>query len=154
MAPGGDVNLGGVTVRYGGGNRSDLTYRVYAKAFADAHEYHSDGDSYDAWRSAQTSFRMEWDEAGIGKFTLQGDGYLEKAGAGAGPLHTARFTDATWLRIPVGANILGRWQLTLSPDNDIQVQAYIDSTNHRELKGIALFAAGAPWQMWMLLFAR
>jgi iron complex outermembrane receptor protein len=32
-----------------------------------------------------------------------------------------------------GANILGRWQRTFSPSNDIQVQAYIDRTNHREV---------------------
>ncbi|HEX4807474.1 MAG TPA: TonB-dependent receptor, partial [Bryobacteraceae bacterium] len=135
MARGGDVDLGNVTIRYGGGNGRDFTYRVYAKAQADAHEYHYDGNNYDAWRSAQTGFRMEWNEGHRGDFTLQGDGYVEKFGEGAGgvsytPPYAQNLFGYEYLS---GGNILGRWQRTFSSGNDIQIQAYIDHTNHHEV---------------------
>ena len=134
-AVGGDVDLGNVTVRYGGGNGSDFTYRAYAKAFADAHDYHFNGNNYDAWRSAQTGFRTEWSEGARGDFTLQGDGYVEKAGEGAGAVsYTPPYSQNLYgYEYLSGANILGRWQRTLSAGNDIQIQGYIDRTNHREV---------------------
>ena len=134
-AAGGDLNLGAATARYGGSNGDDFNYRVYAKAFADAHEYHSDGNNYDAWRSAQTGFRMEWSEPERGDFTVQGDGYVEKAGEGAAAVsYTPPYTQNLYgYEYLSGANILGRWQRTFSAGNDIQVQAYIDRTNHHEL---------------------
>jgi iron complex outermembrane receptor protein len=135
MARGGNVNLGNVAVRYGGGNGRDFTYRVYAKAFADAHEYHSNSNNYDAWRSAQTGFRMEWSEGARGTFTLQGDGYVAKAGEGAGAVsYTPPYSQNLYgYEYLSGVNILGRWQRTFSPGNDVQIQAYVDHTNHREL---------------------
>lgn len=134
-ARGGNVDLGGANIRYGGGNGRDFTYRVYAKAFADAHEYHYDGNNYDAWRAAQTGFRMEWSEAKRGVFTLQGDGYVEKVGEGAGiTSYTPPYSETLYgYEYLSGANILARWQRTFSPGNDIQIQAYVDRTNHREL---------------------
>ena len=134
-ALGGNVNQGAVTVRYGGGNGSDFTYRVYAKSFADGHEYHSDGNNFDAWRSVQTGFRMEWNEGNKGNFTLLGDGYVEKAGEVTGAVsNTSPYLGNLYgYEYLSGANIIGRWQRTFSPGNDIQVQAYVDRTNHREL---------------------
>jgi iron complex outermembrane receptor protein len=134
-AAGGNVNLGAVTTRYGGSHGDDFSYRVYAKAFADAHESHSDGNNYDAWRTAQTGFRAEWSEGERGDFTVQGDGYVEKAGEGAQAVnYTPPYVQNLYgYEYLSGANILGRWQRTFSPTNDVQVQAYIDRTNHREL---------------------
>lgn len=134
-AGGGNTDLGNMTVRYGGGNGRDFTYRLYAKAFAGAHEYHTDGNNYDAWRSSQIGFRTEWSEGHLGKFTLQGDGYVEKAGEGAGAIsYTPPYSQTLYgYEYLSGANILGRWQRTFSPGNDIQVQAYIDRTNHHEV---------------------
>jgi iron complex outermembrane receptor protein len=132
---GGNANLGSTTIRYGGSNASNFTYRVYAKALAGAHEDHSDGNNYDAWRSAQTGFRMEWNQSARGNFTLQGDGYVEAAGEGAGAVsYTPPYSQTLYgYEYLSGANILGRWEKTLSPGNDVQVQAYLDRTNHREL---------------------
>jgi iron complex outermembrane receptor protein len=134
-AAGGNVDLGEVTARYGGSNSDDFTYRVYAKTFADAHEYHSDGNNYDAWRSAESGFRMEWGDRDRGDFTVQGDGYVEKAGEGAQAVsYTPPYLQNLYgYEYLSGADILGRWQRTFSSSNDIQVQAYIDHTNHREL---------------------
>lgn len=134
-ALGGNVNLGNATVRYGGGNGSDFTYRVYAKAVAEAEEHHSDGNNYDSWRTAQTGFRMEWDEKAQGQFTLQGDGYVARVGEGAGvtsytPPYSQVLFGNEYLS---GADILGRWQRSFSTTNDIQIQAFVDRTNHREL---------------------
>ncbi len=133
-ALGGNEDLGQVTARYGGGNGRDFTYRAYVKGYAGAHEYHSDGNNYDASRSAQAGFRMEWNDVGRGLFTLQGDGYVEKEGEGAGAVsYTPPYSQNLYgYEYLSGANILGRWQRTLSPGNDLQVEAYIDRTNHRE----------------------
>jgi len=133
-ALGGNMDLGSATIRYGGAS-GDFDYRVYAKAFADAHDYHSNGNNYDAWRSAQTGFRAEWSDGTRGTFTLQGDGYVEKAGEGAGavsytPPYSQNLFGYEYLS---GVNILGRWQKAFSEGNDVQVQAYVDRTNHREL---------------------
>lgn len=135
MARGGDINLGNLTLRYGAGNGQNFSYRVYAKAFAVAHQYHSDGNNYDAWRSAATGFRIEWSEPKHGEFTLQGDGYLEKAGEGAGAVsYTPPYSQTLFgYEYLSGANLLARWQRTFSPSNDVQIQAYVDRTNHREL---------------------
>lgn len=135
MARGGNVDLGNLTVRYGGGNGNDFAYRVYAKAFADGHEYHSDGNNYDSWRHAQAGFRMEWSEPSRGDFTLQGDGYVENAGEGASAIsYTPPYSQNLYgYEYLSGGNILGRWQRSFSAGNDIQFQAYVDRTNHREL---------------------
>jgi iron complex outermembrane receptor protein len=132
---GGDVDLGSTTIRYGGIVGGNLTYRVYGKAVADAHEYHSNGNNYDAWRTAQTGFRMEWVQSNDSNFTLQGDGYVEKVGEGAQAVsYTAPYSqDLYGHEYLSGANILGRWKRTFSAGNDFQVQAYVDRTNHREL---------------------
>ena len=134
-AGGGDVNLGNATIRYGGGNGRDFSYRVYAKAFAVGHEHHADANNYDAWRSAQTGFRMERNTANRGVFTLQGDGYMQKAGEGESAVsYTPPYQSTLYgYEYLSGANILGRWQRTFSAGNDIQVQAYVDRTNHREV---------------------
>ena len=132
---GGSVDWGNVTVRYGGRKGSNFTYRVYAKTFAVGHEYHWDANNYDVWRSAQTGFRMEWNGGKHGKFTLEGDGYVEKAGEGAGgvsytPPYQRNLYGYEYLS---GGNILGRWERDFSAGNHVQVQAYADHTNHREL---------------------
>lgn len=134
-ARGGNINLGALTARYGGSNGRDFTYRVYAKSFADAHEDHSDGNNYDAWRSIQTGFRMQWSEDRRGDFTLQGDGYMSKAGEGENAVsYTPPYSQNLYgYEYLSGANILARWQRSFSSKNDIQFQAYIDRTNHREV---------------------
>jgi iron complex outermembrane receptor protein len=134
-AAGGNLDLGAITTRYGASHGDDFSYRVYAKTFADAHESHSDGHNYDAWRSAQSGFRAEWSEGERGDFTVQGDGYVEKAGEGAQAVsYTPPYSENLYgYEYLSGANILGRWQKTFSSRNDVQVQAFIDHTNHREL---------------------
>ncbi len=118
-----------------GGNGKYFTYRVYAKGLADAHECHYDDNNYDAWHSAQTRFRMEWAEDKRGDFTLQGDGYVESVGEDAGATsYTPPYSQTLYGREYLcGGNILGRGARTCSEGNDIQVQAFVDRTNHREV---------------------
>ena len=132
---GGDINLGGATLRYGGLVGGNFTYRVYGKAVADAHEYHSNTNNYDAWRTAQTGFRMEWAQNNASTFTFQGDGYVEKVGEGAQAVnYTAPYLQNLYgYEYLSGLNLQGKWQRTFSAGNDVQVQAYVDRTNHREL---------------------
>ncbi len=131
----GDVDLGETSIRYGGSKGTAFTYRMYAQASTEAHEYHVDGHDYDAWRYAQLGFRADWAEGRHGSFTLQGDGYMENVGEGAGAVsYTPPYSQTLYgLEHLSGVNILGRWQRAFSSGNDIQIQGYIDHTNHREL---------------------
>lgn len=131
----GNLDLGETSVRYGGRKGHSFTYRVYVKAENETHERHVDGNDYDDWRKAQAGFRADWNEGTRGLFTLQGDAYDEEVGEGAGAVsYTPPYSQTLFgYEHLSGANILGRWQRTFSPGNDIQVQAYVDRTNHREL---------------------
>ncbi len=59
-AGGGNEEQGFVNARYGGGDPSGLTWRVYGKGFTRGPEYHPDGRNFDDWRAAQTGVRMDW----------------------------------------------------------------------------------------------
>ena len=50
---GGNVEQDLEGVRYGSGNGKGFTYRVYAKGFGWAPQYHPDGDNYDNWHGGQ-----------------------------------------------------------------------------------------------------
>lgn len=131
----GDVDLGETSIRYGGGNGHGFSYRIYGKALTEAHEYHVDHNNYDDWRTVQLGFRADWDRGRTGTFTLEGDAYDEDVGEGAGiTTYAAPYSQVQFgYEHLSGANLLGRWQRTFSSGNDIQIQAYIDRTNHREL---------------------
>lgn len=131
----GNLDLGETSVRYGGSNGRGFTYRIYAKAETETHEQHVDGNDYDDWRTVQTGFRADWNEGARGLFTLQGDAYDEEVGEGAGAVsYTPPYSQTLFgYEHLSGANILGRWQRTFSPRNDVQLQAYVDRTDHREL---------------------
>ena len=131
----GNVDLGEAAVQYGGGNSQGFAYRLYVKALDDAHEQHVDGNKYDAWRTVQTGFRADWTKQRFGNVTLEGDAYDEEVGEGASAVsYTPPYQQALFGNEHLsGANILVRWQRTFSEGNDIQLQAYVDRTDHREL---------------------
>jgi iron complex outermembrane receptor protein len=104
--------------RYGGTLSSDLSYRVYAKHFErDDSVLDGGNDASDAWRMTQGGFRADAAPTEQTLFTVQGDVYGTDEQVAAG--NDARLS---------GANILGRWSQSYSPDAGLSLQAYYDHT--------------------------
>ncbi|HET7890813.1 MAG TPA: TonB-dependent receptor [Candidatus Sulfotelmatobacter sp.] len=132
-AIGGNVEQGSVTIRQGGTHgRAD--YRVYAKGFNRAAQFHSDHREFDHWRAMQAGFRLDWAESQQDGFTFQGDIYDERAGESvvattyAPPYSQVLDRNA----LLSGGNVLGRWKRTTGEGKDIQLQAFYDRTNRYE----------------------
>ena len=131
-AGGGTVNQGFADFRMGGGNDSGFNYRVYGKGEDQGPEYHPDNRQFDDWRRAQGGFRTDWDINARDTLTIQGDLYDGVAGESVNGLHRASAIDChrdDQNAQLSGGNLLARWQRTLSPKSDIQVQAYYDRVN-------------------------
>jgi iron complex outermembrane receptor protein len=131
---GGNLEQGFGNLRYGGGNGSDFSYRVYAMGFNRGPEFHSDHDNFDAWWNIQAGFRMDWTEHGRDSFTLQGDAYDEQAGervqaVSYTPPYQQNLDGTAFLS---GGNIMGRWKRTTGDGDDIQLQMYYDRTTRHE----------------------
>jgi len=131
---GGSVDQGFVNLRYGGGNDKNFNYRIYAKAFTDSPEFHSDGSSFDSWRMGQTGFRADADLHNRDTFTLQGDLYNGDAGQSVGitTYSPPYITNVEQNAELAGGNLLGRWKRTLGAGSDIQLQTYYDRTNREQ----------------------
>jgi iron complex outermembrane receptor protein len=128
------VQAGGVDhavgeVRYGGAIGANLAYRVYAKGFDRGPEVHTDGTTFDAWRMAQSGFRMDWSRD-ADSLTVQGDIYSSRQGqsvafASFEPPKDVVSLDPLHLG---GGNLLANWSRTLTPHSDIQLRVYYDRT--------------------------
>ncbi len=106
-------------VRYGGGNGSNLFYRVYGQRFDHNGSVRANGtDAMDPWDMTQGGFRMDYVPSGAHTFTFQGDFY-----SGSEGIPTATIVD--------GENVLGRWIRTFSPTSALTVRAYWDRTWRR-----------------------
>ncbi len=131
QAGGGSVDQGFVSMRYGGGNGRNFSYRVYAKGSTVSPQFHWDRNEFDDWRRTQGGFRMDWDVTGHDSVTIQGDGYDGDAG------ESVRITTISPPGAQIvnknaelsGANILGRWKHIFSGGSDLQVQLYYDRAN-------------------------
>jgi iron complex outermembrane receptor protein len=123
------------SIRYGGHNASgSVAYRVYAKGYDRGPQYHTDGDNYDAWRSQQGGFRVDWAKSTADNFTVQGDIYRERAGETVTAVNYAPPYEQNVegdMRLS-GGNVLARWTHTFGEGKDLQIQAYYDATNRRE----------------------
>jgi iron complex outermembrane receptor protein len=133
-AGGGNFEQGFANVRYGGGNGSNITYRIYGKAFTRGPEDHPDGRNFDDWRATQAGFRMDWAVDQRDSLTLQGDAYDEVAGESVvATSYTAPYSSVVdGNALLSGGNLLARWKRTQSEGNDIQIQAYYDRTTRGE----------------------
>ncbi len=133
-AGGGNEEQGFASFRYGGGNGSDLTYRVYAKAFTRGPEVHPDGQNFDDWRAAQTGFRVDWNPTSHDAVTVQGDLSSEEAGESVqATSYTAPYSQTLNANANLsGGNFMVHWQRALAGGDVIQVQAYYDRTNRYE----------------------
>ncbi len=131
-AGGGSVTHGFADLRYGGGNGSDFTYRVYGMGYNRGPQEHLTGPNFDGSWDGQAGFRMDWAEK-RDTFTLQGDTYYGEAGKSVGETsYTPPYSQTVDANAVLsGENILGRWQRVLSDGNDIQVQVYFDRVDRR-----------------------
>jgi iron complex outermembrane recepter protein len=104
-------------VRYGGGNGSNLFFRVYAQRYDYFSSRLSDGSgASDAWDMTQGGFRFDWDPSPSDTLTLQGDLYV--GNVGGADVDTSLD----------GQNLLGRWTRAFSSESELQVQMYLDRT--------------------------
>ncbi len=132
---GGDVeNIVG-DLRYGSGNGRGFTYRVYAKGFAWAPQYHSDGDNYDDWHSGQGGFRMDWNAHGQDSYRLQGDVYRQGFGERVTltTYNPPANTDASGDASLYGGNILWNWTRVQGEGKDFQLAAHYAHDTRNEL---------------------
>jgi iron complex outermembrane receptor protein len=134
-AGGGNVEQDFGAARYGAGNGNGFTYRVYAKGFGWAPQYHSDGDNYDDWHSGQGGFRLDWNANSRDTYRLQGDVYGQDLGERVGattynpPANFVLQGDASLY----GGNILWNWRRVQREGRDFQLAAYYDHTTRDEL---------------------
>lgn len=103
-------------VRYGGGNGTNLFYRVYAQRFdRNSTKFQTGADVGDDWDLTQGGFRVDYYPADANTLTLQGDFYGGDEDA----------PDKVELN---GQNVLFRWTRAFSEESDLSVQMYFDRT--------------------------
>lgn len=126
---GGTLERAAGAARYGG-QRGDVSYRVYGKAFEqDAFDRNKNGgDAGDDWWLGQGGFRLDWDLSSKDLVTFQGDYYDGEVDE---PL-VAGGSHATDVR---GYNLLGRMTHTGEDESVSTAQVYYDRT---EREGIGL----------------
>ncbi|MGA2847717.1 MAG: TonB-dependent receptor plug domain-containing protein [Terracidiphilus sp.] len=132
---GGDVEHFLGNTRYGSGNGKGFTYRVYAKGFGWAPQYHSDSDNYDDWYSGQGGFRMDWSAHRRDSFRLQGDIYHQTFGERVTltTYNPPANTDASGDVPLYGGNVLWNWTRAQGTGRDIQLAAYYAHDTRNEL---------------------
>jgi iron complex outermembrane receptor protein len=151
--PGGllDVSVGNrersAAAQYGGALGEHAHYRVYARDIRRESFDNSAGkDARDGWRSPQAGFRVDWDGGAGDALSVQGDlheGRMEQAGA-----PDSRSNEA---------DVLARWQHTLSQGSSLQVQTYYDRVrrwNDADGSGFTLDTWDAELQHNLLLSER
>jgi iron complex outermembrane receptor protein len=135
VAGGGSVEQDFGDVRFGSGNGKGFTYRVYAKGFGWAPQYHPDGDNYDDWHSGQGGFRLDWNARTRDTYRLQGDVYGQDLGERVAaatynpPANLTLDGDASLY----GGNILWNWRRIQAEGRDIQLAAYYSHDTRNEL---------------------
>jgi iron complex outermembrane receptor protein len=120
-----DVSVGNressAAVQYGGALGQHAHYRLYARDFHQRSFDDSTGhDAHDGWSKPQVGFRLDWDASAADALMLQGDLHderVEQAGTA-----DSRSTEA---------DLLARWQHTISDSSSFQVQTYYDHVHRR-----------------------
>jgi iron complex outermembrane receptor protein len=106
-------------VRYGGAVGTKAYYRVYAMSSQrDDGIYRNGNPASNGWHMQRGGFRIDAEPTTAAALTLQGDLYggQQKVAAG-GTMEVG------------GGNVLGRWSHRFSPESDLRLQAYFDSTH-------------------------
>ena len=119
------------SVRVGGGNGRGLNYRVFARGFNRAPEFHADGNNFDGWHQERGGFRADWNRLTNGTYTLQGDIYRGDSPhlVGLGSINPPTPGVQTVVDSAVsGGDLLARWRRDLGNGSDIYLQVYFDRT--------------------------
>jgi iron complex outermembrane receptor protein len=115
--------------RIGARTANDVIYRVYGKVFDRDTTITPEGNQAgDAWHKSQAGFRADW-SSGEETFSAHGDAYQGVEGQ---PLPgeiaisgvTIPYGDVT----VSGANVVARWNRTLSETSTVNLTSYIDHT--------------------------
>jgi iron complex outermembrane receptor protein len=115
----GNEDPGSFAMRYGGALPGEAFYRAYAKYYQTDWTYNAKGEhTQPATDFFQTGFRLDRGRAAPSRWTLQGDYYTNQGLPLDPPL-----TEIS------GANLVGRWQRSLSAGAGVEVDAYFDRTH-------------------------
>ena len=132
---GGDEQINGDSVRYGGKIKNEGTYRVYAKYLDwNSSTGLSGQNAGDGWNQLRSGFRSDWNLTQKDAVTLQGDGYHSRDGETLTiPTLTTPYA-STFGNVGEysGGNLLGRWTHTYSSSSNITLQTYFDRTNYAD----------------------
>jgi iron complex outermembrane receptor protein len=125
---GGNIEQGSAGVRYGG-TSGNTSYRVYAKGFNRAPEYHADGRNFDRWDAGQAGFRLDHQE-----FMLEGDIYDQAFGESVvATSYTQPFSRTIdgYARLS-GGNLNARWSTPIGAASSFRIQGYYERGNRHE----------------------
>ncbi len=130
----GTEERGFASVRYGGKNKDDFSYRVYGKYFNRDAAYHQNVNDFDPWQMGQAGFRIDWDKSEQNEFTFHGDIYGAKLGQ---RISEARYSPPSQPSIEddthsYGGNFLSQWRHSLENKSDWTLQFYYDRTDRRD----------------------
>jgi iron complex outermembrane receptor protein len=137
QAGAGNRERGFLDVRHGVQLAENSYARMYFKTFnRDEQRDLTNNGARDDWRLSQGGFRADMELSPNDTLTLQGDLY---GGERNNPIALPTFLNTTGFdtvednALIEGANILARWNRTISEDSDITVQAYFDYTGREEV---------------------
>jgi iron complex outermembrane receptor protein len=103
-------------VRVAGRTGQQLTYRAYVRYLKeDAFDLATGGSARDGWHRLGGGFRVDWTPSAQDSVTLQGDIF-----GGRENQLTGEHEDIS------GHNLVLRWNRSMSPDRQLQVQAFYD----------------------------
>ena len=129
VAGAGNQERGFAAYRHGGKLGDDGSFRLYAKGYSRDATIGAAGQTQnDTSRTGQVGFRMDRSISSANRLTLQGDAYRQISGATSYPLtllppfNTSAQADYSWS----GANLLARWEGSLSKGAEFTLQAYYD----------------------------
>lgn len=123
--------------RYGGKRGNALTYRLYGKY--DKHGSLADSagnEAADAWHVWRSGFRVDYTPSGSDIITFQGDVYngsLSQQARLIPSLEHPVMTDTTCSADIYGANLISRWEHSLSPTSDFIFQMYYDNFQRNDV---------------------
>lgn len=131
-AGGSHESFGGI--RYGGKYDNDTYYRGYSKyynhsGFPAARGFRRD----DSWNYSVSGFRVDRELSSKDSVTVQGDFHnnnINETYLAPTPFGTFRVDTETAAR---AGNFLARWNRTISPSSNIQIQAYYDGIDFSDI---------------------